>query len=105
MSPLAHRVNGIANQISEELAQLPGKAVQIQVRPTTARDLYLQRVHPSSKERKNRIQQLADVCNNRQSRLAVKAQGLLRHFRNPGNFLLRKVCITHRLVIERWLMP
>ena len=105
-APLAHRVNGIADQISEKLAQLPGKAVQIQVRPT-AYEKPLSAVSATvlGKEACNRVQQLTHVGNHWQRRLAVKTQGLLRHLCNAGNFLLRKVCITHRLPIQRRLMP
>ena len=105
MAPLGHGVHGIANQVGEDLAQLAGKAEKIDIRPTFARNLDLLRLQPPGIDRHHRIDQLPNIGDLGQGRLTVKAQGLLRHFRDARNFLLRQDGVPGRLRIQRRLVP
>ncbi len=106
MPSLRHGVDRIADQVGEKLAQLAGKTVKIDIRPAACeKPRICSDVQPPRIERQNGIQQLSDIGHHWQGRLAVKAQGLLRHLGDAGDFLLRQVGIGNGLLIERWLVP
>ena len=86
MPSLGHGVDGIADQVGEDLAQLPGKAVKIDIRPALARNLDLQRLQPPRIHRQNRIQQLRQYWRPRARSIGGKSAGSAASSRRRGRF-------------------